>query len=68
MELLYLGGDMAAGELGSRRTTGSMTALVKRLMVAELVIRRINNTDLCRVILSVNPERVADVREIRQGL
>ena len=61
VEQLYLSQPMTIGDLGSSLalTSGSMTALVKRLIAKEIVVRQDDEEDRRRVWISINPDKIA---------
>ncbi len=60
LEQLYLSGPMTLGDLGSSLalTSGSVTALVRRLQTKELVLREVDRDDRRKVWLSLRPDKV----------
>ncbi|MBX3595062.1 MarR family transcriptional regulator [Sphingomonas sp.] len=60
VEQLYLSGSMTSGELGRSLalTSGSVTALVNRLLKRGLVDRQVDENDRRRVRISVRADRV----------
>ena len=61
VEQLYLSQPMTIGDLGSSLalTSGSVTALVKRLILKEIVVRQADEEDRRRVWISINPAKIA---------
>lgn len=61
VEQLYLSQPMTIGDLGSSLalTSGSVTALVKRLVAREIVVRQADDEDRRRVWISINPDMIA---------
>ena len=62
MEQLYLTGPMTAGELGTSLalTSGSVTALVGRLLKNNLVVRTRDDDDRRKVWITLSPEKADD--------
>lgn len=60
IEQLYLWGPMTSGELGRSLalTSGSVTALVRRLLANDIVERRVDAQDRRKVWISINPNKV----------
>lgn len=60
VEQLYLSQPMTIGDLGSSLalTSGSVTALVKRLIAKDIVVRQADNEDRRRVWISINPDKI----------
>ena len=60
IEQLYLSGPMTSGELGRALalTSGSVTALVNRLLARDMVTRKVDEIDRRKVWISVHPDRV----------
>jgi DNA-binding MarR family transcriptional regulator len=60
VEQLYLQGPMTSGELGRALalTSGSVTALVNRLLRQDMVIREIDPRDRRKVWISFRPDRI----------
>ena len=62
MEQLYLTGPMTAGELGTSLalTSGSVTALVGRLLKNKLVVRTRDEDDRRKVWITIAPDRAEE--------
>lgn len=62
IEQLYLSGPMTAGELGRALalTSGSVTALVKRLQANDLVERTVDRQDRRKVWISLRDDKIEE--------
>lgn len=62
MEQLYLSGPMTAGELSTSLalTSGSVTALVGRLLKKKLVVRTRDESDRRKVWITIAPEKAEE--------